>query len=143
MGDIVKFPPAYGQGSKDSSILESLKNALKVYLVNSGSTAYNLAVNKDFKSVNQLISPGDTFVSAIVLKELNTTTRLSSDNKIFLRTTTVEVKLLHKDSLSLWNEFTRSMVEQGWTNWQKTTQGFDKNYGIYYYIYEFKITSIN
>jgi hypothetical protein len=101
MGDIVKFPPAYGQGSKDSSILESLKNALKVYLVNSGSTAYNLAVNKDFKSVNQLISPGDTFVSAIVLKELNTTTRLSSDNKIFLRTTTVEVKLLHKDSLSL------------------------------------------
>jgi hypothetical protein len=45
--------------------------------------------------------------------------------------------------LSLWNEFTRSMVEQGWTNWQKTTQGFDKNYGIYYYIYEFKITSIN
>ena len=141
MGDIVKFPPAYGQGSKDSSILEGLKNALKVYLVNSGSTAYNLAVNKDFKSINQLVS--NTFISAIVLKELNTTTRLSSDNTIFLRTTTVEVKLLHKDSLSLWNEFTRSMVEQGWTNWQKTTQGFDKNYGIYYYIYEFKITSIN
>jgi hypothetical protein len=99
MGDIVKFPPAYGQGSKDSSILEGLKNALKVYLVNSGSTAYNLAVNKDFKSINQLVS--NTFISAIVLKELNTTTRLSSDNTIFLRTTTVEVKLLHKDSLSL------------------------------------------